>query len=505
MLIPITLLALSTLACDESGDTTSREPASLEIDLLVHSVTVISAERHGPLSDAWVAIDNEQIIALGQDEPTAYRATTTLDGSDRFLTPGLIDSHVHLAGVPGLAALPGETPAALEAMIAAYERQLPRSYLFHGFTTVIDLNVVDSEFLERFEKAPLRPDLYHCGGALALANGYPMALLPESMRFDSHPNFLWDDRQADKIPERFARADHTPAAVVARVAESGGICVKTHQEDGFGPRKIWPTPTREIIETVVAESHQRNLTVTMHANSYEAHRFATETGVDVIVHGLWNWDGLRAEQGVPDEIAQVLDDEIERGIGVMPTTRVLGGLRDLFAPDFLDDPRLADVVPASLIEWYRTEDAKGFVDELRGDFDGADDATIYRLMDSSIAAAQRVVTYQAENNARFLFGSDTPSSPTYANPPGLNGSLEIELLSAAGLTPRQIFEAATLTNARAFHLEDNLGTIEAGKVANLLLLRANPLASATAWSEIETVIVRGNPIERATLSARHLD
>ncbi len=489
------LLALTGLACAE-------QVPPPQIDLLIRDVTVVSAERPEPLADAWVAVAGQRIVALGQGEPDPYRAAVEIDGSGRFLTPGLIDSHVHLAAIPGFNGFPGDAPEHLKPAFEAYEKQLPRSYLFFGFTTVIDLNVIDAGFLERFVAAPMKPDLYHCGGALALANGYPMSFLPEEVRFDSHPNFLWDERQADDIPDRFNPEDHTPAAVVARVAASGGICTKTHWEDGFGPQKIWPTPTRELIEAVIEESHRHGMTATLHANSYESHRFATDAGVDVIVHGLWNWDGLRVQTGVPAEIAELLEDQRQRGIGVMPTSRVLTGLRDLFDPDFLEDPRLADAVPAELIAWYRTEEAQGFTEELRADFGGGDDETIFRRMGGGIEGARRVVSHLAEIDAKILFGSDTPSSPTYANPPGLNGTLEIELLSDAGLTPRKILEAATLANARAFHLEDEVGTIEVGKLANLLLLRADPLESADAWSDIDTVIIGGRPVERSELSAR---
>ena len=78
----------------------------------------------------------------------------------------------------------------------------------------------------------------------------------------------------------------------------------------------------------------------------------------------------------------------------------------------------------------------------------------------------------------------------------------MRLLTEHGVTPRQFLEAATLANARAFHLEADLGSIQPGKVGNLLLLRQNPLETVDAWSTIETVVVRGTAVERASLSAR---
>jgi hypothetical protein len=175
----------------------------------------------------------------------------------------------------------------------------------------------------------------------------------------------------------------------------------------------------------------------------------------------------------------------------------------MFKAGFLEDPALAAVLPAALIDWYRTPDGRWFADELRAEFDGLPDeriAAIYEGEDGPLSMSNATVAYLAERDARFLFGSDTPSSPTYGNPPGLNGYLELQNLAAAGVSPRQLLVAATIANAEAFKLDDRYGTVEVGKVANLLLLTDNPLQSATAWDTIETVVLHGAPVERGALS-----
>lgn len=101
----------------------------------------------------------------------------------------------------------------------------------------------------------------------------------------------------------------------------------------------------------------------------------------------------------------------------------------------------------------------------------------------------------------MLFGTDTPSAPTYANPPGLNGWLEMHRLIDAGETPAQIFKSATLTNARALNLDREIGTVEVGKRANLLLLRENPTQTIDAYAGIVKVILDGRVLEPSELEA----
>jgi len=111
-----------------------------------------------------------------------------------------------------------------------------------------------------------------------------------------------------------------------------------------------------------------------------------------------------------------------------------------------------------------------------------------------------VVGYLAGKDANFLFGTDTPSSPTYGNLPGLNGYLEMQQLHEAGLSLEQIFKAATINNAREFKLDSQLGSIESGKIANLVLLKTSPLKSVDAYDRIVTVWVPGKPIPRDRLA-----
>jgi imidazolonepropionase-like amidohydrolase len=500
------LLLLQAILCLTAcaGSTTQRAAqgrASFSLapgDTWIRDVTVVSSELAAPLPHAHVVVRGNHIAFVGGKSPGGVASRVTLiDGAGRFLVPGLIDGHVHLAEVPGLSR---EHQAAMPALVEAYYRQLPRSYLYFGFTTVVDLNVIDKTRVESIRNAVLGPAVFDCGNALALANGYPMVYIPAPQRFELYPNFLYDARQADSIPPRFSATEHSPEADVARVVAGHGVCVKAHYELGFDPAlgKL-PVPTEEMMRQVRDASHRHKLPLLLHANSLDAHRFAVAVGADVVAHGLWNWDAKddASDEELPVPVRDVLDAERRADIGYMPTARVISGLGDLFAPAFLDDPHLARVLPPDLLAWYRTKEARWFANELAH---GQSEERMHAAF-TRYRRRQKAAAYLAQHGGRILFGSDTPSSPTYANPPGYNGYLELREMQDAGVSPRQILAAATLENARLFGLADRYGTIQSGRVANLLLLRDDPLVSTAAFDTIETVIVAGRVIPRATLAA----
>jgi imidazolonepropionase-like amidohydrolase len=104
-----------------------------------------------------------------------------------------------------------------------------------------------------------------------------------------------------------------------------------------------------------------------------------------------------------------------------------------------------------------------------------------------------------QDHVLLLFGSDTPAGDGFGNPPGLNGRLELQDWADAGASLSLILRAATLDNATALGLSRELGSIEAGKRADLLLLKQNPLADISAYDSIETIFLDGEPFARETL------
>jgi len=487
-------------------------PALPPVDLCVTNLTVLSADLPAPLR-ATVCVDKGR-IALIDPAGKVRRATDTIDGSDRFLMPGLIDSHVHLYHAPGLKK---RYTKSYDELIAAYREQLPRSFLYFGYTSVIELNA-DLATNRRFEAAPEHPDLYHCGQGLVLSNDFMATDFEDPAEFlAEYPNFLHDRFKTPELPPGFAPEEHTPAATVAKIAEQGGRCVKLYYEEALwwpGPeRPGFALPSEQIAREVVLEAHQRGMPVLLHATTPAGHRFALATGIDAVVHGLWEWPGSFREDGVvPPEVAALADEMAASGIGIQPTAQTLRGTATLFEEQWLGDPALPSVLPAAYIHYLRTEAQvqKGMFLAMFGPQVAPSAANEDELAAKVVSTMARVnerfekqIGRWQGQGARLLLGTDTAVGGFgWSQPPGLAGYWEMQAWARGGASLEAIFRAATMDNAKAFHLESEVGSIEVGKRANLLLLGKNPLEDLSAYDAIEKVILNGKVLERAVLKAR---
>lgn len=466
----------------------------------IADVTLVSPENLEHVTVGSVLIEDGRIVRVERgDHARVPSGARVISGKGLFLIPGLIDSHVHLAVVPGVDQDSNHKPQ--PEVLREYFEQLPRSYLYFGYTTLIDLAVVDRKALDDFRQAPVHPDLYDCGPSLPVANGYPMSFAPPEARFRIFPNWLLDPQHVSDLPAGYDPSKHTPAAAVATVKDSGGICIKTYFERGFGPVRNLPVITPELMAQVRQAARQNGLVLMMHANSFEAQRFAVDSGVDVIAHGMWNWGDLSDKAELPPEIKSLLDEIVEKKIGYQPTMQVLqGGLRAYFDPAYLQMSADAKVVPPKLLAWFNSGEGKWFKQEVTGGREMSDTDARQALEQGPIRRGKQVVAYLATKDARFVFGTDTPSAPSYGNLPGVNEYLEMQDYYDSGVSLREIFKAATIENARMFHLDAQVGTIEAGKVANLVLLKKSPLTTVDAYDSVVTVFVHGEAISRDDLA-----
>lgn len=169
----------------------------------------------------------------------------------------------------------------------------------------------------------------------------------------------------------------------------------------------------------------------------------------------------------------------------VPTLALAAEFVRLAGSPWREDPRLDYVTPEERAYWAgrAREDAAAWPD-------GAASAeAMYEKMRAIVAAMH-------EAGVPILAGSDAAMPFMF---PGFSLHDELELLVGAGLTEAEALRAATLQPARYLEATDSLGTVEAGKLADLVLLDANPLADITNAREIAAVVVDGRYLNRKAL------
>jgi imidazolonepropionase-like amidohydrolase len=474
----------------------SKAPARADPGTIIQNVTLISPERKAPLAHADVLLTNGKIARIGI-KLVSGPGVRKIDGTGRFLIPGLIDSHVH---VGHSAALDDGAIEASPDLWAAYRAQVPRAYLAFGFTSVVDVDLTGRD-KTWFENTPLHPRLYHCGRGIKVAGGYGAFEVPPASS-PNFPNLVYEPKETKGWPAKLAPADYSPARAVARVAASGASCVKAFVESGFGQFN-WPYIHPETLQQIHAAAAARRLPLLVHATGLDSWQSAIDARADIIAHGLWIWPGMPADSIPPDEAVAVIAAAAAAHVRVQPTQQVVIGERALFDPSLLDDPRLAIALPPAVIGYLRSPAGVKAGEALLEQYRKASPpAGFERSLEAAIGRTRATLKLMLQHHVPLIFGSDTPAGEGFGNPPGLNGRLELQDWAEAGAPLALILRAATLDNAVALKLAPSLGSIEVGKRADLLLLRENPLEKISAYDSIETIFLNGEPIAREGLRPR---
>lgn len=462
-------------------------------NLLIEDVAIVSPELDGPSFHQNVLIKDGRIMQIRGTAIVADGAVPRVNASGKFLTPGLMDSHVHVTNLPGIGFSISSLAKSLPELVREYKKQLPRSLLYYGVTQVLDPSPFGD--VKSFTSAPQHPDFYRCEQIPNLG-GYP--LLEEGTDISLTPYFIIEQDYAGELPQGAMPADHTPEAVVERIAETGSKCIKVYLEDGFGAANDWPILKLETLKRLSVAAKTKGLQIIAHANAIDMFQLGLEAGVDVFAHGLWNW------QWPEDKGAPPVEDTLHRVFasktGYMPTFNVMRGLRDMFDPDAFNIEAAKAVTPVSMLEWYKTPQAQYFRQELRQGFPAdMPDLEIRTVFNYGVLRSQRATQYLSGLGHPVLLASDFPASPAYVSHPGLSTYQELETLAEIGVSLQKILEAGTINGAQQFGLDHDYGTVSVGKKANLLLLNQNPLQSVKAWDSIDMIILHGRLIERNSL------
>jgi len=497
---------LSAIAFDQNV------PAVANDDLLIRNAILLSPERDEPVYNMDVLVQDGYIQEIAEQIENSA-GVEVLDASGRYLMPGLIDSHVHVYHATGLKPRYTED---FDALYDAYLDQAPRSFLYFGYTSVIELNASPSAN-HRFTAASEHPRLFECGHGLVLDDGYTAIIDFEgdadafAKRF---PHYLHLPGSSHPTPDGDDPANHTVERSIAALVADGARCIKLYYEEALwlpGGPPPFRLPSQALIEDVVRVAHANGIPVLLHTTTLAGQQVALDAGVDIAAHGLWEWPdvGYEIEQP-PDAITAIIDEQAAAGFQVQPTMRTIRNTQSMFDDEFLNSDLLDHVLPAAYLDYLRgpAQVQRDIFLSVFGEAiaPDADPNVVGARLETFNTRYERLIKRFSDNGGRLLLGTDTAVGGFgWGTPPGLGGYLEMSAWANAGIPLETIFRAATLDNARAFGLADQLGTIEPGKRADLLLLAENPLSDASAYDTIEIVIVGGNAVDRRALSASQLD
>lgn len=388
--------------------------------------------------DMAVVVEGERIAAVAPDAaltPAQLAGARQVDASGRWLLPGLIDSHQHLATPP-------DRPAA--------EASLRRA-LYSGVTAVRDMaddlrQVGDLARAARVGEIA-SPDIYYA----ALMAG---------------PGFFGDVRtqaaaqgaEAGRVPWMQAvdaRTDLRLAVALARGTSASAI-------------KVYADLPAASVRAIVAEAHRQGVPVWAHGMVFPATpEEVVRAGADTVSHVCY-----LAYQGMARRPASYggrfpLDAaEVERNRAAM-------------AALFAEMRRRGTILDATLVV-YRSVEAQARI------------AGKPPLCTTDFALRWAGEAMRA--GVRISAGTDAETPPSAPWPALFD---EIELLGRAGMTPLEAIEAATLNGARAANQGRDMGSVEAGKLANLVILARDPLESLSNLRSVVLIVKRGREFRRA--------
>jgi imidazolonepropionase-like amidohydrolase len=392
-----------------------------------------------PLHHAVVLIEGNRIVATGrvgqvQIPPDAK----VIDTSGRVMLPGLIDLHVHLMilghGDYGRWFPWIREQNLVEQVMAISTRQL----LMAGVTSAVDLASPLKESIsirERINKGEIPgPRMWMSGPWITQRlGGYP--------------------------PDMFEVKAETPdqAAGAAESLIKAGIDVV----------KAYPL-TFDQYKAVVAVARKHGKRVHAHVSTPQTVRDAMRAGADVLTHV-----GTR-----PPYDDELMREIVETGQAVTPTA----GLRyaiypaTVAFPERLQDPRLKQDFPPKIYE------------EVQNSFKNFHALGYFQNMDRIMDFGPAVVRKWVQSGAVMGMGTDS-GTPLNFHTEAL--WRELKLFVDHGMTPQRAITAATRINARLLGRGRDLGTIEPGKLADIIVVNGNPLFDITALGHVEVVVKDG--------------
>ena len=446
-------------------------PDTPPADLAIENVTVIDA-ANGVRENQTVVVRGDTIISVA-DAGAATNAVEVVDGTGRYLIPGLWDMHVHLTYDDVL------TPV------------MPGLFLSWGITSIRDTGGLLDE---------VRPvvEAMRAEGAIAPRGFFAGPLLDgERVVYDGQgrPEIGISNPDVER-----ARAN------VAELDEAGVDFIK-----------IYEMVTPEVFDALVTAAEQRGLPIAAHVPlSMRARDVAPRVNSMEHIRNVEMDCAVGADQLLATRRALLVEDPAEPGATLRARLHSLQRLPAVAAYDAtLCDGAMASMastvqVPTLRLNAFPLRPSFG-----RDDWLSAIDAAPGAIATSWRAAAEawrsgppsadtvfaawslRLVGDMHRRGIPIGAGTDTPINYSL---PGFGLHEELEMLVEAGLAPIEVLRAATIRPAEFFGLDGEMGRIEPGMRADLVLLSADPLVEISNTRRIEAVVARGRLLSGSEFS-----
>lgn len=402
---------------------------------LVHAGRLLDRPGQAPRGPSTVVIRDGRIVEVrdGFVAPSAFPGATVIDQRNRFVLPGLIDSHVHLTSDRG-----GEA-----ALLASFTQSVPasayeaadnaRKTLMAGFTTVRNLGDREGVTLALRDAtarhAQIGPRIVDAGRSISTTSGHMDArngLNDDQREHTDHDNVCNDVASCREA----VRLQVSRGADVIKIATTGGV--NSRIGAGLGAQ-MFEDEARALIETARLYGKK----VAVHAHGADGVNLALRLGADSIEHGT------------------MFDDQTialfrRSGAFYVPTLSTVNGYRERLAADPNAYP--PEVLPK--IQW--------------------------RISITGQSLARAVPA-----GVKIAFGTDAGVSKH-----GRNAD-EFELMVRHGMTPATAIHAATVNAADLLGLREEIGTLEPGKRADLIAVDGDPLTDVTVLKDVDFVMRDG--------------
>ena len=435
--------------------------------LIIDHVAVIDSTCSSPKPDLSVVIEGDRIKFVGPSS-RANRTSDAIvvDATGKFLIAGLWDMHVH--------SLSKNQP----------DRFFPL-FVANGVTGIRDMGGdISLEDIARLKKeiangSRLGPEIYAAGPILEGEHPFWPFSVSVKDQADARrvvPQLIRGGADFLKVYNTLSRGAYLEIASQAKLAR---IPFVGHIPDSVTPAEASDIGQKSIehlggISPYLSLNPEQLKKMSAQADNADDPKTARDLFYQVNQTILSSYDSKKA--------GALFEKFVHNSTWQTPTLVVLRSYATIHDPSLRRDPRNV----------YMPDDLRKFWDSMGGTSDPRNDEIQLRLFARDIEIVRAMHSF----GVPLLAGTDAPNPYTY---PGFSLHEELHLLVSAGLSPTEALYTATLRAAEFLGVQHDLGSVAEGKVANLVLLDANPADDIRNTQKIRAVILRGKFLDRENL------